>query len=70
MYISPINTYKPIVRRPVLVAIDGARGTFRRYWPKYPAGFMTDLAELPAAPVSADWLRSAVEDFRQKGFAK
>ena len=65
-----LNTYKPVRRPPVLVAIDGARGTFRRYWPKLPSGFLVDHAELPAAPVSADWLRSAIEDFRQKGFSK
>ena len=65
-----INTYKPVARRPALVAIDGVKGTFRRYWPKYPQGFITDLAELSAAPVSADWLRAAVEEFRQKGFTK
>lgn len=59
-----LNTYKPVPRRPPLVCIDGAAGTFRRYYPKYPAGFLTDLAELPAAPVSSDWLRAAVEDFR------
>lgn len=64
-----INTFAPVKRRPTLVAIDGARGTFRRYWPKYPSGFLTELAELPAGAYSRDWLLAALEQFRQKGFA-
>lgn len=64
-----INTYKPIARRPTLVAIDGARGTFRRYWPKYPNGFLTELAYCPA-DLPAAMLCQVIEDFRQKGFAK
>ena len=64
-----INTYRPTLRRPALVAIDGARGTFRRYWPKLPAGFLTELADCPA-DLPAAMLRQAIEDFRQKGFKK
>ena len=64
-----INTFAPIARSPTLVAIDGARGTFRRYWPKYPHGFLTELADCPA-DLPAAMLRQAIEDFRQKGFAK
>ena len=64
-----LNTFAPVRRPPALVAIDGARGTFRRYWPKLPHGFLTELADCPA-DLPAAMLRQAIEDFRQKGFKK
>lgn len=64
-----VNTFRPIHSKPALVCIDWKAGTFTRYWPKYPSGFLVDRADLPPE-LPAAMLPAAIENFRQKGFAK
>ena len=62
-----INTFAPIHKKPTLVCLDFKQLTARRYFPRHPAGFLRDDANLPPAEDQQSSLRWEIEQFRQTG---